>query len=734
MPHGMSRRRVVVGGLTLAGAAALLGRTALADAVAAPADVTALVEADELPWPEAQAIVAETGLPTFPSATFNASSYGAVGNGSTDNTAAFRRAIDACNAAGGGTVVVPSGTYVTGAIYLRSNVNLRLDGATLKFSGTASNFPTVLTRYEGIECMNRSPMIYAYGERNIALTGTGTLDAANTSSWNTGSDRSFLDTMVAQGVPPEQRIVPGSGHSLRSSFIEPYNCDTVLIQGVSVRNPMFWQLHPTLSRNVTVDRVSTDPSTAHSNTDGCDPECCDHVVIRNCDLGAHDDNIAIKSGRDADGRRINVPCQNIVVFGCRMNGNWGAITCGSELTGGIRNVYAYNCTLVGVTKFALYVKSNTLRGGFAENINLDSFSGVLDRSVAFVTSTYNSQTGSFVPRFGPLTITNSSCTHAGRKAFDVSGLSNSHVRGFTVRDGNFSDVVDTSNTFSFVDNLSLTNVWVNGARIANVNPILANRYEAESATISQGVLESTHAGYSGTGYVNYDNVAGSYVQWTVNAAAAGTTTLILRYANGTTTDRPMDISVNGTVVASGVSFASTGVWTNWQIKRLRAVLQAGANTIRATATTVNGGPNLDFLETASAPAPPPPTTRYEAEDATISQGVVESNHTGFSGTGFVNYTNVAGSYVQWTVTATAAGTATLALRYANGTTTDRPMDISVNGTVIASGVSFPSTGVWDTWQTATLTASLNAGTNTVRATATTANGGPNVDYLDVQAA
>jgi hypothetical protein len=90
--------------------------------------------------------------------------------------------------------------------------------------------------------------------------------------------------------------------------------------------------------------------------------------------------------------------------------------------------------------------------------------------------------------------------------------------------------------------------------------------------------------------------------------------------------------------------------------------------------------------------------------------------------------------VQWTVTATAAGTATLALRYANGTTTDRPMDISVNGTVIASGVSFPSTGVWDTWQTATLTASLNAGTNTVRATATTANGGPNVDYLDVQAA
>src|SRR6266542_3843492 len=462
MADGMSRRRVVVGGLTLAGAAALLGRTALAGAADLPAAVSALVEADELPWPEARAIVAATALPTFPSVTFNVLSYGAVGNGSTDNTAAFRRAVDACNAAGGGTVVVPSGTYVTGAIYLKSNVNLRLDRATRRFSGTASNIPTVLARYESSECMIRSPMIYARGERNIALTGTGTLDAADTSSWNKGSDRTWLESLVAAGVPPEERIVPGSGHELRSSFIEPYNCDTVLIQGISVRNSMFWQLHPTLCKNVTVDRVSTDPSTAHSNTDGCDPECCDHIVIKNSDLGAHDDNIAIKSGRDADGRRVNVPCQNIVVFGCRMNGNWGAITCGSELTGGIRNVYAYKCTLVGVTKFALYVKSNTRRGGFAENVNLDSFSGTLDRSVAFVTSTYNSQTGSFVPWFGPLAITNSSCTH----------------------------------------------VWINGARIPDVNPMLANRYEAERATISQGAVETAHAGYSGTGFVNYANLTG----------------------------------------------------------------------------------------------------------------------------------------------------------------------------------------------------------------------------------
>jgi polygalacturonase len=251
---------------------------------------------------------------------------------------------------------------------------------------------------------------------------------------------------------------------MRSTFVEPYNCDTVLIQGVKIRNSMFWQLHPTLSKNVTVDGVSTDPSTSHNNTDGCDPESCDHVVIKNCDLGAHDDNIAIKSGRDADGRRVNVPCQNIVVFGCTMNGNWGAITCGSEQTGGIRNVYAYKNTIVGVTKFALYVKSNTLRGGFSENINLDSFSGVVDRSYVFVTMTYNGQTGGFPPTFGPFSITNSTCTKAP-KVFDVSGLSSDHVKGFVVKDCSFNGVASTSNTFSNVDGRTFTNVKINGKTV-----------------------------------------------------------------------------------------------------------------------------------------------------------------------------------------------------------------------------------------------------------------------------
>ena len=178
MVGALSRRQLIQLGVTVTGALGLapwldvrLGSTGH--------------DVPTLPWPAANDIVANTKLPVFPDRTFKVADYGAVADGKTDNTAAFAKAISACSAAGGGHVVVPAGTYVTGAIYLKSNVDLHLDpGATLMFSGDAFKYPLVLTRYEGIECMNHSPMIYAYGEKNIALTGSGTLDASGTASWN----------------------------------------------------------------------------------------------------------------------------------------------------------------------------------------------------------------------------------------------------------------------------------------------------------------------------------------------------------------------------------------------------------------------------------------------------------------------------------------------------------------------------------------------------------------------
>jgi hypothetical protein len=256
----------------------------------------------------------------------------------------------------------------------------------------------------------------------------------------------------------------------------------------------------------------------------------------------------------------------------------------------------------------------------------------------------------------------------------------------------------------------------------------STRYEAENATISQGTVDSDHDGFSGTGFVNYTNVAGSFVQFSVTATQTGPATLVFDFANGTTTDRPMDITVNATLVAHNLSFPPTGAFTLWSTTILGANLNAGTNTIRATATTANGGPNLDYLDVVTGPSP---LNQYEAESATISGGVVESNHAGFTGTGFVNYDNVTGAFVEFTVTAASTGTTPLRLRFANGTTVNRPMDIRVNGTVVAAAQAFPGSGDWTNWQTVTINAPLNSGTNIVRATATTVNGGPNLDNLVV---
>jgi Carbohydrate binding module (family 35)/Carbohydrate binding module (family 6)/Right handed beta helix region len=259
------------------------------------------------------------------------------------------------------------------------------------------------------------------------------------------------------------------------------------------------------------------------------------------------------------------------------------------------------------------------------------------------------------------------------------------------------------------------------------------RYEAESGTCD-GTIDSNHAGFSGTGFCNLTNAVGSAMTWTVNASAAGSATLTFGWANGTTVNRPTTVSVNGGAPVT-VNFPSTGTWESWTTTTITVTLNAGANTVKATSTTADGGPNFDYVDVASASASPSPTptsgpttTRYEAESGTCD-GTIDSNHAGFSGTGFCNVTNAIGSSMTWTLTG-RAGSATLTFRYSNGTTVNRPTAISVNGAAAVT-VNFPSTGTWDTWASTSITVTLAAGTNTVKATSTTADGAPNLDYLDV---
>ncbi|MGW0201743.1 glycosyl hydrolase family 28 protein [Nonomuraea sp. NPDC003201] len=554
------------------------------------------------------AILARIVPPTFPDRTFPITDYGAKPDNSTDCTAAFRSAIAACNAAGGGTVLVPgTGKFRTGKIHLLSGVRLHVEaGGTIRFRSDAGSYlPTVFTRWQGIECFNYSPFIYARNQTDIALTGTGTIDGnAAAGPWfgfddQRGPDWDRLQQQAVDGVPVEQRQF-GDGHFLKPNMIQFYGCRNILVEDLDIRNPAMWTIHPVLSRNITVRRVKIYSRGAM--VDGVDPESSSDVLIEGCTFDTGDDGTVIKSGRDTDGRRVGVPSTDIVIRDNTYYGRWGAITVGSEMSGGVRNVFAENNRILAGSSYhsfyALYLKTNNRRGGTVDGVHVRNLTGgPCDRGGFYIDMNY-SLTG---PGNGPIVnpviqnITVDGLNIAGSPfAIKLSGSAASHIRNVTIANSTFTQIDTPAPQLSNADNVVLRDVRINGVLYGGSPP--GNRYEAENATISQGVVESNHAGFSGTGFVNYDNVAGSYVEFAVNAVAAGTATLTLRYANGTTANRAMDIAVNGTVVAAGKPFNGTGAWTTWQSTTVSAQLAAGANTVRATATTANGGPNLDYLE------------------------------------------------------------------------------------------------------------------------------------------
>jgi unsaturated rhamnogalacturonyl hydrolase len=329
-------------------------------------------------WQDYAAVLARIKAPVFPDRDFPITDFGAKPD--ADNTAAIAAAIAACHAAGGGRVVVPPGEWSTGAVHLLDNVNLHVaKGATLRWSFDLSLYPVVFTRFEGTECMNYSPLIYARGRRNIAVTGEGTLDGgADRDTWwgwsdkkgprplKQSADRGLLNQMGRDGVPVAERVF-GPGHFLRPSFIETVECENVLIEGVTLLRSPMWEVHPLLSRNVTVRGLTIE---SHGpNNDGCDPESCSDVLIEDCVFDTGDDCIAIKSGRNADGRRVGVPTENVIVRNCVMKDGHGGVVLGSECSGHIRNVFIENCTMDSEhLDRALRFKDNAVRGGILENV------------------------------------------------------------------------------------------------------------------------------------------------------------------------------------------------------------------------------------------------------------------------------------------------------------------------------------------------------------------------------
>jgi polygalacturonase len=461
----------------VAGVAALLPSPARGAATA-----TQTRSAQEHGWSRVPSILERIKPPRFAVKQFPITRFGAKGDGVTDCTAAFRRAIAACVTQGGGHVVVRDGTFLTGPIRLGSHVNLVVEGdATIRFTTDPRAYELyVLTRFEGTELMGLSPLVYARNAVDVAVTGHGTLDgqAGNEHWWNWNGSarygwkqgegnqreaRARLFRMAEDGAPVSARRF-GVDSFLRPQFIQPYNCRNVLIEGITMRNSPMWEINPVLCRNVTVRDVTID---SHGpNNDGCDPESCRDVLIERCRFDTGDDCIAIKSGRNADGRRINVPSENIIVRDCEMRDGHGGVTIGSEISGGVRHVYAERNKMDSPNlDRALRLKNNAMRGGVLEHIYMrDVTVGQLADAVLQVDFLYEEgPNGSFPPVVRDVELSHVT-SQKSTYALYLRGYDTATIDDIRVIDCAF-DAVAKPDVVEHVTRLVERNVTVNGQKV-----------------------------------------------------------------------------------------------------------------------------------------------------------------------------------------------------------------------------------------------------------------------------
>ncbi|QTC91917.1 glycoside hydrolase family 28 protein [Brevundimonas goettingensis] len=464
-----------LGGLLAASLPVSLPFGALARAVEDPND----------PWAEARAIRARIRPPVFPRANrFGPEQFGGRADGVTDNTEAFRRAIDAASKAPGGGRVVVEGTadgtvWLTGAIHLKSNVELHVSReSTIRFrTEPEAYFPAILTRYEGTEFMGISPFIYAYGCENIAITGHGILDGqASRENWwrqkrvadGQESDNGRLRRWAEEGKPVAERVF-GPEATIRPQFIQPYRCRNVLISDLTILRSPMWEVHPVECENVTVRRLTI--SSHGPNNDGCDPESCRDVLIEDCVFDTGDDCIAIKSGRNADGRRLGKPTENLIVSGCTMLDGHGGVTLGSEISGGVRNVFVENCRMDSPRlNTAIRFKNNAARGGTLTNIHVRDVT-VGQVAHAAITIDYNyaeGANGRFTPVFDGLTIERMTVGRCER-VLDLQGFETAPIRNIALKDCDFVRAAELD-IIEHVEGLTYANVRRNAQAVTGPAP------------------------------------------------------------------------------------------------------------------------------------------------------------------------------------------------------------------------------------------------------------------------
>jgi len=370
-------------------------------------------------------------LPVIPDYSVSVIQFGAKGDSVSNNKKAFDKAMKSLEKRKGGTLIVPKGIYtVNGPIHFVSNVNLKLEeGAKIRFGSNPKDYPLVLTSWEGTMLYNHSPLIYGINLENIAITGTGTIDGEGEGDWAKWKPLEQKDKLLSRemnhaSVPVEERIF-GNGHFLRPQLIQFVNSKNILLEDVTIEDSPFWCVHLLKSESITIRGLKYD---AHNfNNDGIDIEYSRDVLIENVRFDNSDDNIAIKAGRDHEGRaNSDTPSENIVVRNCLFKG-LHALVIGSEMSAGVQNVYVENSRAWGYLKRGIYFKTNPDRGGYIRNIYVDNIELGQVEDCFYITANYHGEGEGYNSKISDVFITNVSCEEATGTAVVIQGFPESKV-------------------------------------------------------------------------------------------------------------------------------------------------------------------------------------------------------------------------------------------------------------------------------------------------------------------
>lgn len=409
---------------------------------------------------------------------------GAKGDGKTKCTEAIQKAIDTQSEKGGGRVVVPQGVWLTGPIVMKSGIDLHLEaGAVLLFSADIDDYPKIETVYEGTKMEKRQSPITGEGLSNIAITGRGVIDG-NGQAWRPLKKQKVTESqwkrMTKGGeFPREDMWYPSEERVYRRPvMVHLESCKNVLLQGVTFQNSPAWNIHPMLCENVVIDGITARNPAYAQNGDALDLESCKNVYVLNSVFDAGDDCICLKSGRDEEGRKRGVPTENVVVSGCTVFSGHGGFVVGSEMSGGVRNVYVENCQFVG-TDAGLRFKSCRGRGGVVENIYIKgvSMAGILGDAVTFdmhygaksvieeingvrVNKTEPEKADETTPVFRNIDISDVSCVGA-RRALYFNGLPEMPIKNIKLR--NISIKAENEGDFFFCEGIDKENVEISVA-------------------------------------------------------------------------------------------------------------------------------------------------------------------------------------------------------------------------------------------------------------------------------